>query len=104
MPMNESFEVIYKDLNIENQQTISDAELMDIIADRVHWFLDNDKDLLLSYLYRLDIEEEKIDKALSPSDVDPAHIAIAKLIFQRQKQRMETKLKYKVDPIEGWEY
>lgn len=33
---------------------------------------------------------------------DPLHIVLAKLIFNRQKQRQETKLKYKVEPIEGW--
>jgi hypothetical protein len=102
--VNESFELIYNDLNIENQESMSDDDMLILIADRVIWFLENDKDLLLSYLYRLDIEEEKIDKALSPNDIDPAHIAIGKLILQRQKQRIETKQRYKVEPIEGWEY
>lgn len=102
--MNDSFDLIYNDLNLESQNSLSDEDLLSIIADRVSWFLENDKDLLLSYLYRLDIEEDKIDKALSPSDIDPAHIAIGKLILHRQKQRVQSKLKYKVDPIEGWEY
>lgn len=102
--MNDSFELIYNDLNLENAESMTDDQLLEIISDRVAWFLEYDKDLLLSYLYRLDIEEEKIDKALSPMDVDPANIAIAKLIFVRQKQRQLTKQKYKVEPIEGWEF
>lgn len=102
--MNDSFELIYNDLNLESGSTLTDDQLLAIISDRVAWFLENDKDLLLSYLYRLDIEEEKIDNALSPKDIDPANIAIGKLIFNRQKQRLETKQKYKVDPIEGWEF
>lgn len=102
--MNESFEVIYNQLSVNNDSSMSDEQMLAIISDRVAWFLENDKDLLLSYLYRLDIEESKIDKALSPADEDPAHIAIGKLILTRQKQRFESKTKYKVEPIQGWEY
>lgn len=102
--MNNSFDLIYNDLQLDFQSDLSEDQLLDIIADRVAWFLENDKDLLLSYLYRLDIEEKLIDKALSLQEIDPAHIAIAKLILLRQKQRVDSKKKYKVDPIEGWEY
>jgi hypothetical protein len=102
--MNESFNLIYNDLNIENQQELTADQWLELIADRVSWFLEHDKDLLMSYLYRLDIPEEQIDKALTPIDPDPANIAIAKLIYKRQMERVATKIKYKVDPIEGWEF
>jgi hypothetical protein len=102
--VSDSFELIYHDLNIENNRELSEDQWLEIITDRVSWLLENDKDLLLSYLYRLDIEEQKIDKALTPFEEDPAHIGLAKLILDRQKQRIATKQKYKVDPIEGWEY
>ena len=103
--MNNSFDLIYNDLNVDVQsEDLSEEQLLDIIGDRVAWFLEHDKDLLLSYLYRLDIEERHIEHALSLREIDPAHIAIAKLIFKRQKQRMEFKKNYKVEPIEGWEF
>jgi len=102
--VNESFEVIYNQLSVNNDSTISDEQMLGIISDRVAWFLQNDKDLLLSYLYRLDIDESKIDMALSPADENPAHVAIGKLILTRQKQRFESKTKYKVEPIQGWEF
>ncbi len=102
--MNDSFELIYNDLNLEGKETLTDAQLLEIISDRVAWFLENDKDLLLSYLYRLDVEESKIDRALSPMDVDPLNIAIGKLILTRQKQRLISKKTYNVSPIEGWEF
>lgn len=102
--MNDSFELIYSDLNIEVKPDHNEVDLLALITDRVAWLLENDKDLLLSYLYRLDIDEQKIDKALSPTDDDPASLAIARLIFERQKQRLATKIKYKVNPIEGWEF
>ena len=65
--MSDSFELIYHDLNIENNRELSEDQWLEIIT-------------------------------------DPAHIGLAKLILDRQKQRIATKQKYKVDPIEGWEY
>lgn len=102
--MNDSFELIYKELSISSHDQTTDTEMLEIIADRVEHFLKYDKDLLVSYLYRLDIEENTIDSALNEASEDPLHIVLAKLIFNRQKQRQETKLKYKVEPIEGWEF
>ncbi|MBK9735134.1 MAG: hypothetical protein IPO92_09285 [Saprospiraceae bacterium] len=102
--MNESFELIYNDLSMESHTGATEAEMLDVIADRVEYFLKYDKDLLVSYLYRLDIEEKNIDHAIAESMDDPLHIVLAKLILIRQKQRLETKSKYKVEPIEGWEY
>lgn len=83
---------------------LTDDQWLEMIADRVKWFLDNDKGLLLSYMYRLDIDEAKIEKALMPAQEIPAHILLATLILERQKQRMASKKAYKVDPIDGWEY
>ena len=102
--MSESFELINNALQLENNNNISDAEWIEMIGDRVLWFLDNDKDLLMSYLYRLDIDEDKINVALTPTTNEPAHITLANVILTRQKQRLATKTKYKVVQIDGWEY
>ena len=67
---------------------LTDEQWLEMIAERVQWFLDNDKDLLLSYMYRLDIDEYKINNALTPMHAEPAYILLAQLIFERQKQRI----------------
>ncbi|MGB4959089.1 MAG: hypothetical protein WBO36_06400 [Saprospiraceae bacterium] len=102
--MSDSFDLIYSELNIDKNETLSDDQWMELIADRVEWFLEHDKDLLMSYLYRLDVSEQKIDKALTPGGEHPATQALAKLIFDRQKQRIATKLKYVVKPIDDWDF
>jgi hypothetical protein len=86
------------------QPTMTEGELLVLLSERVQWYLDHDKDLLLSYLYRLDISEKQIDEVLMPGHPDTAAMAMAKLILHRQKERVESKKKYKVDPIEGWEF
>jgi len=104
----------YQLLNMEIKQfienlTTSEGELdekliVDAISQRVADMMETNMELLLSYLYRLDIEESKINHALDMGTLTPPHIGIANLIWERQKQRMETKKKYKQDPIEGWEF
>ncbi len=73
------------------------------LADRVADLMQQRMETLLSMLYRLDVDETKIRQALDPgSDLAP-HIAIAKLIVERQMARAKTKENYRTDPIEGWE-
>jgi hypothetical protein len=59
----------------------------------------------MSYLYRLDVLEVKINAVLAPdSPVAPIE-GLANLILERQKERIETKRKFKSDPpIPGWEF
>jgi len=101
----ESSELIYKDLGIEQSEAInSEEQILNLIADRVRYLLDHDIDLLLSYMYRLDVLEVNINAALKDGTMGPPDMAIAKLILDRQIQRVKTKKKYKVEPIEGWEW
>jgi len=87
-----------------SEERASDELMIEEIAVRVADMMDQNIDLLMSYLYRLDIEESKINHALKMSNVILAPKALAELIWERQKQRLETKKKYKQGPIEGWEF
>jgi len=93
---------IANDLEMQIDENLTDDEMILHIADRVENLLKADPDLMLSYLYRLDVEEKIIAKALETS-IMPVHVTFANLIWERQKQRLETKKKYKQDPIKGWE-
>ena len=94
---------ISNDLDINIPSELSDEEMIDIISVRVEQLLKADPDLLMSYMYRLDVLEKKIKAALHVSH-EPVHITFAQLIWDRQKDRMETKKKYKQDPIDGWDF
>ena len=92
-----------RNLELEGIKEDSDInELFKIVAERVEELLDSQPDLLMSYLYRLDVEEGKIRKALQ-QDESPV-VKIAELIVQRQLERVRTKLEMKQDPIDGWEW
>lgn len=90
-------------LNLNNA-SISDEEMIKILTEKVTKMLDTDTELLMSYLYRLDIEEHKINAVLNQPKSMPIAQGLASLIWKRQKQRIASKKKYKQDPIEGWEF
>lgn len=103
--MNQSFEIIYNQLQIDlGDKEASEQDLIQAIYQRVEYLLEFDKDLLVSYLYRLDISESKINIAIIPAEDGNPIMAITMLIIERQKQRVASKNKYKVKPIEGWEF
>ncbi len=91
-------QLLGKDVREEN------LDILALIRKRVNELLEKDPELLMSYLYRLDILEEKLKFILSKDSPVPIAEGISLLIFERQKQRVETKQKYKQKPIDGWEY
>ena len=96
--------LVAQDFGLTQTTPLSEAELLEAIANRVAEMIESNKDLLLSYLYRLDIDEGKIHFALSPLANEPAHFALGRLILNRQKQRAITKLTYKPPKLDGWEF
>jgi hypothetical protein len=97
-------DLVPKEFSIDHMDALEEEAFYELILSRVNELLDHDIDLLLSHLYRLDVEEFKIRNALSLNAVLPANEGIARLILERQKKRWAYKKKYKQKPIEGWEF
>lgn len=79
------------------ESSIDDEEMVQILAEKVQAYLDYNIGLLMSYLYRLDVSEKSIKDALLNADEDAGHIALARLIWERQKKRLQTKSEYKIN-------
>lgn len=101
--MNDGFDLILRSLTPDSAEPADEAAMLDLIAARVSELIADEPDLLFSYMYRLDIDQDKIEEALIPG-TEPVEMQLARLILTRQKQRLATKARYKVDPIDGWEY
>jgi hypothetical protein len=86
-----------KDLKVPEDR-MSDEDMIHILAEKVQAYLDVNINLLMSYLYRLDVLEKDIKKALDNSSEEAGHYALARLIWDRQKKRIETKKLIKVNP------
>ncbi len=81
---------------------LSETEMLDYLADVIAYFIEAKLDYLLSLLYRLDIDEQKINFALHPANPEAANITLAKLVWARQKQRAETKKNIIVQRTDNW--
>ena len=102
--MDRSTEIIIQNFEIEPPaEEPSDEDLLRLLADQIAYMIEYRMEYLLSLLYRNDVEESKINFALSPHCKEPANIALAKLVLDRQKERLATKKAYKIDPIDDIE-
>jgi len=75
------------DFNIEHSTIDSEGVLHKVIAAKIDEMIQRDYDRLLSMLYRLDIDEEKLASALKLKPQSKSNERIAELIIQREKQR-----------------
>jgi len=98
-----NFDGIEKEL-LGDQSLDNENQVLEMIRARVDELLEKDPELLMSYLYRLDILEVNLKKVLAKDSGIPIAEGFSQLIFKRQLQRVATKRKYKQDPIEGWEF
>lgn len=89
------------------QPSVSDEELLTVLTTRIEDLLANDTDMLMSLLYRLDVEEKPILEALHPSATESPARGLARLVLERQKQRTASKRNVAVKDSgipEGWEW
>ena len=89
-------ELVVRDFGLElHKEVLTEEELLQLLSDVVADMIERRLEFLLSLMYRLDIDEKKVNFALSPLCEEPANVALAKLILDRQKQRAFTKQYYK---------
>jgi hypothetical protein len=86
------------------KEAMTEADMIDYLSDAIAYMLENKTDFLFSLLYRLDVAESKINFALSLHCSDPANIALAKLVWERQKQRIATKRAFREHNPTNWDW
>ena len=79
---------------VEIPDLISEAAILEKLADRVVELIGKDSEQFFQLMYRLDISEIKLNEALHDSDV-PARIA--RLIYDRQIQKIYSREFFKKD-------
>ncbi len=93
--------MVIRDFEIEHKgdARMSEQELFDLLADHIAYMIEYRLEFLLSLMYRLDIDEAKVNEALSPGNEEPANVALTKIVLDRQKQRAFTKRFYKQEKL-----
>lgn len=105
--LQETSLLLRKDLEINSiPPDVTEKEIIDFLERLVESLLDGQMERLFYFMYRLDIDELKIRKALHPESIDPPHKAIARLMFDREIQKAQSRLDYRQkhpqDEGDGW--
>jgi hypothetical protein len=69
--------------------------LESILAEKINTLINDDFDRLIQLLYRIDVSEEKLKKLLRENAGSDAGLLIARLILERQWQKIETRRQYR---------
>lgn len=85
---------LMSDLEMD-EDYISEEVFLSALTEKVAYLMDKKLDFFLSLLYRLDVKEVDIKKALLGQDTISPPRALATLILERQKNRWATRQKYK---------
>ncbi|MFZ2899769.1 MAG: hypothetical protein WA004_14170 [Saprospiraceae bacterium] len=94
--MDPTKELIVKDFElVAPEEELTEEEFFDFLSEHIAYLIEHKLEYLMSLMYRLDINEAKVHFALSPMAPEPANIGIARLVLERQRQRVATKQYYR---------
>jgi hypothetical protein len=72
-----------------------------VLAEKVNALIEGNFDQLLQLLYRIDINEYRLRRLLVENEGEDAGKIIARLIVQRQWEKIESRRKYRQDTDAG---
>ena len=98
--------LIRQDFALESTENlITEEELLRQLANQIAYMIEHELEFLFSLMYRLDIDEAKVQMALSPLSSEAPNVALAKIVLARQKQRAYTKINIRPEDLgEEWEW
>ncbi|MCF8238759.1 MAG: hypothetical protein K9I85_11420 [Saprospiraceae bacterium] len=95
LPILADFEIVP-----QGKEQFDEAEVLEMLTKQIAWMLETKTEFLFSLLYRLDVDERLVRRAMDPSEETPAAAGLARLVFDRQMARMQTKRDIRVDDID----
>ena len=90
----ELIQLLNKELAIELAEKKSYNEIHTELATYINNKIKNDFDKLIAYLYRIDVNEEKLKSLLQQKPDEDAGNIIAILIIERQEQKIKSRKQF----------
>jgi hypothetical protein len=87
----ELIQLLNKELAIEIVEKQSHNEIHAQLSAYINGLIKNDFEKLVSYLYRIDVNEQKLKNLLQEKPGEDAGNLIASLIIERQEQKIKTR-------------
>lgn len=85
----ELIQLLTNELSIDISEKISCSELHSQLSAYINNLIKTDFDKLIAYLYRIDVNEEKLKSLLQQKPAEDAGNIIAALIIERQQQKIK---------------
>lgn len=103
----ELIRLLNKELAIDLAESRSYEEIHNQLAEYLNHLIKNDFEKLVTYLYRIDVSEQKLKTLLQQFPQQDAGDIIASLILERQQQKLKTRELFKhgdnyIDEEEKW--
>ena len=87
--------IISGNFEIELPLELTYEALVLMLASRIRDMLDRNVERLLSILYRIDLNQKKVDVIFENTSKDDIAIELARAVIERQEEKVETRKKYK---------
>lgn len=91
----ELIEVLNRQMDAGFHNTLSAGELREKLIEFINHLIQKDFEKLVSILYRVDVNENKLKTLLKASAGTDAAVLIADLILERELQKIKTRNTYK---------
>ena len=91
----ELIEVLNRQMDAGFHNTLSAGELREKLIEFINHLIQKDFEKLVSILYRVDVDENKLKTLLKASPGTDAAVLIADLIIERELQKIKTRKTFK---------
>ncbi|HEV2480535.1 MAG TPA: hypothetical protein VGS79_12755 [Puia sp.] len=85
----------------EHPASLTEHELENLLAEKINILIQRDFGALVQLLYRIDVSENRLRGMLDDNKGEDAGRLIARLIMERQWQKIETRRRYRQDDAAG---
>jgi hypothetical protein len=86
---------IAREFDLDPQFVSSKEVLLSKLTSHINHLINTDFEKLVYYLYRIDVDEQKIKQLMQQQGGENAAEIIAKLIIDRQLEKIESRRKFK---------
>jgi len=93
--LSDTFSLLAKDFTLPELKEGFDEELaVEFLSKAIGQLLNRDFERLLQICYRIDLGENRLKKILHEADPDKVAADLARALWERQKQKVEIRMRY----------
>lgn len=93
--INEVYGIISRNFEVETSAELTIESLVMLLGARIRELLDKNLEKLVSIMYRIDLNQAKVDRIFENISKDDIAYQLAALIIERQMEKVRTRRQYK---------